>query len=87
LIPPDKKDDDDDDDQENKPNKGDEIKFDGKDEKGKQQTLVATRQSADTWMRAIQTSPTDLLARQFQLQHQQPKAAPASPTAPAAARK
>lgn len=81
LIPPDKKDKDDDDDQEQQPNKGDQIKFDGKDDKGKQQMLVATRQSADTWMRAIQTSPTDLLARQFLLQTQKDKRAP--PAAPA----
>jgi len=67
LIPPDEKDDDEDD--EEPPDiPPDEIKFDNKSNKGKQVTMVADKQTAETWMRTIQTTPTELLARRFQIQ-------------------
>lgn len=75
LIPPDDKDQDQD--QELQPNKGDKIQFDKKGGEGQMQTMVSTEQSAEMWMRAIQTSPTDLLAREFELQNDR-RAAPAT---------
>jgi len=48
--------------------KPDQIQFDDKGKAGKQQVRVASKQTADTWMRNIQTSPTQLLARKFALQ-------------------
>jgi Ca-activated chloride channel family protein len=58
--------------------KPDKIQFDEKGEKGKkgQQPMpLAAQQTADTWMRNIQTTPTDLLARKFAIQADQSKAA------------
>ena len=70
LILPDE--DDEQQDQELKPNKGDQIKDDKKDKGGQLQVMMASEQSAETWMRAIQTSPTEMLARKFELQRERP---------------
>ena len=59
-------------DEELKPNKGDQIKDDKKDKGGEMQVMMASEQSAETWMRAIQTSPTEMLARKFELQREHP---------------
>ena len=65
LTPPKKKDEP----QEEAPEMApDQIKFDEQGKQGQQQTRVANAQSAEAWMRNIQTSPTELLARKFALQ-------------------
>jgi Ca-activated chloride channel family protein len=47
----------------------DQIKFDDKGKRGKRGTVVnLAEQSAEIWMRNIQTTPTDLLARRFALE-------------------
>jgi len=58
--------------------KPDKIEYDGKKSppKGEKEMQMLAAQNAETWMRNIQTSPTELLARKFALQAQQP--APAS---------
>ena len=67
LIPPAKKDPGP---QAEDPNlKPDEVQFDDQGKAGKEQVRVPRAQTADTWMRAIQTTPTELLARKFALQH------------------
>ena len=67
LTPPPKKDDPD---QEEQPPDmaPDQVKFDEKGKKGQQQTQLAAAQSAETWMRNIQTTPTELLMRKFAIQ-------------------
>ncbi|RZT39325.1 VWA domain-containing protein [Cupriavidus agavae] len=56
----------------------DEIRYDAAKppEQGGQSMRIGLTQDAEMWMRAIQTSPTDLLQRKFALQQGQP-AAPA----------
>ncbi|HEX4507702.1 MAG TPA: VWA domain-containing protein [Alphaproteobacteria bacterium] len=46
----------------------DQVKFDDKGKKGKRGTIDVRRQTAEIWMRNIQTTPTDLLARRFALE-------------------
>jgi len=48
--------------------KPDKIEFDDKGQAGKKKMQVARQQTADTWMRNIQTSPTQLLARKFAIE-------------------
>ncbi len=74
LIPPDEKQDPD---QELQPAAGDKFQFDRKGGGAQMQSTVSTEQSTEMWMRAIQTSPTDLLAREFELQNER-RAAPAT---------
>ena len=71
LVPKKPKDDPDDEAAEDPDLKPDQIDFDDKGKAGKQQVMVASRQTAETWMRNIQTSPTELLARRFALQQRQ----------------
>ena len=68
LIPKPKEDDE----EEEAPNlKPDEIQFDDKGKKGKSgQTQIGKRQTAEMWMRNIQTTPADLLARRFAIEAQ-----------------
>ncbi|MDM0111076.1 VWA domain-containing protein [Variovorax sp. J22R133] len=76
LTPPPKKDDPNEDEQ--APDlPPDQIKFDEQGKKGQQQMQLATTQSAETWMRNIQTTPTELLARKFALQVEGGTAKPA----------
>lgn len=71
LIPPKKPEEPPDDNQAQDPAMPpDQIQFDQQGKKGKQQVLIAARQTADTWMRAIQTTPTELLARKFAMEQQ-----------------
>ncbi|HSV61636.1 MAG TPA: VWA domain-containing protein [Variovorax sp.] len=71
LTPPDKKDDPSS--QEEAPDMPpDQIQFDKKGQQGQAQTQVGRAQSAEAWMRNIQTTPTELLARKFALQAQTP---------------
>jgi len=56
----------------------DQIKFDEKGKAGQQQMQLAGAQSAEAWMRNIQTTPTELLARKFALQAQGTGQAPGS---------
>jgi Ca-activated chloride channel family protein len=51
--------------------KPDEIKFDDKGEKGKTQPFDVKKQTADMWMRNIQTTPRDLLRRKFAIEAQE----------------
>lgn len=46
----------------------DQVKFDKKGKKGKRGTIDVRQQTAEIWMRNIQTTPTDLLARRFALE-------------------
>ncbi|MBB3179248.1 VWA domain-containing protein [Variovorax sp. Sphag1AA] len=69
-------------DEELKPNKGDQIKEDKKDKGGEMQVMMASEQSTETWMRAIQTSPTELLARKFALQRERPPSPPSTGKGP-----
>jgi Ca-activated chloride channel family protein len=70
LIPKEKKDDE----SEEGPNlKPDEIKFDDKGEKGKRGEVELGKQTAEMWMRNIQTTPAQLLQRKFALQAQEVK--------------
>jgi Ca-activated chloride channel family protein len=49
----------------------DQLKFDDKGERGKRGMVVNLQeQSAEIWMRNIQTTPTDLLARRFAIEAQ-----------------
>jgi Ca-activated chloride channel family protein len=48
--------------------KPDEVRFDDKGKKGKAGEVNIARQTAEMWMRNIQISPTDLLARRFALE-------------------
>ncbi|SFN11422.1 VWA domain-containing protein [Variovorax sp. OV329] len=64
--------------------KPDKLQFDKRKlPKGGKEEQVLAAQNAETWMRNIQTSPTELLARKFMLQAQQP--APGASSAPSAA--
>lgn len=57
--------------------KPDKIEFDAKkDPKGSKEMQMLATQNAETWMRNIQTSPTELLARKFMLQSQRPAPVP-----------
>ena len=57
------------DDQEEAPNlKPDQVQFDDKGKKGKEGTVDLAKQTAEMWMRNIQVTPTDLLARRFALE-------------------
>jgi Ca-activated chloride channel family protein len=49
----------------------DQFKFDEKAEKGKKSVVDVGRQTAEVWMRNIQVSPTDLLARRFSIEAQE----------------
>ncbi|SNT12029.1 Ca-activated chloride channel family protein [Tardiphaga sp. OK246] len=49
----------------------DQFKFDDKGEKGKKSVVDVGRQTAEVWMRNIQVSPTDLLARRFSIEAQE----------------
>jgi Ca-activated chloride channel family protein len=46
----------------------DQVQFDDKGKKGKLGTIDAKEQTAEIWMRNIQTTPTGLLARRFALE-------------------
>ncbi|MDK1377890.1 MULTISPECIES: VWA domain-containing protein [unclassified Sinorhizobium] len=46
----------------------DQVQIDEKGEKGKEGTVQAGEQTADMWMRNIQVSPADLLARKFAIE-------------------
>ncbi|PSJ60479.1 VWA domain-containing protein [Kumtagia ephedrae] len=48
--------------------KPDEIQFDDKGKKGKAGTVDAAEQTAEMWMRNIQVTPADLLARKFAIE-------------------
>src|SRR5262249_4348051 len=48
--------------------KPDEIKFDDKAKKGQRGTVDAPRQTAELWMRNIQTTPAQLLRRKFAIE-------------------
>ncbi|MEQ1956122.1 VWA domain-containing protein [Mesorhizobium yinganensis] len=48
--------------------KPDKIQFDDKGKKGKAGTVDAAQQTADMWMRNIQVTPADLLARKFAIE-------------------
>jgi Ca-activated chloride channel homolog len=71
LIPPKNKEDD----QEAKePNeKPDEIRFDEQGKKGKRGEVDAAQQTAEMWMRNIQTTPAQLLRRKFAIEAQEGK--------------
>jgi Ca-activated chloride channel family protein len=65
LIPKEKKDDE----EQGEPNeKPDQIQFDDKGKKGKAGRVDAAKQTAEMWMRNIQTTPRDLLRRKFALE-------------------
>jgi Ca-activated chloride channel family protein len=51
--------------------KPDDIKFDEKGKKGKKAVVDVRKQTADMWMRNIQTTPHDLLLRKFALEAQE----------------
>lgn len=69
LIPKEKEDE-----SEEGPNlKPDEIKFDDKGKKGKRGEVELGVQTAEMWMRNIQTTPAQLLARKFALEVQEAK--------------
>jgi Ca-activated chloride channel homolog len=70
LIPAKKKDDQEAQDPNEKP---DEIKFDEKGKKGKQGEVEAAQQTAEMWMRNIQTTPAQLLRRKFAIEAAEPK--------------
>lgn len=70
LIPPKNKDDQDVQDPNQKP---DNVKFDDKGKQGKQASVDAARQTAELWMRNIQTSPAQLLRRKFAIEAQERK--------------
>jgi Ca-activated chloride channel family protein len=53
--------------------KPDEITFDDKGKKGKKAAADVRKQTADMWMRNIQTSPHDLLRRKFEIEAQEHK--------------
>lgn len=60
---------DEEDEQQQDPNeKPDQVQFDDKGKKGKAGTVDLARQTAEMWMRNIQVTPTDLLARRFALE-------------------
>ena len=62
----------DDDEEEQSPDlKPDKVVFDKEKGKGQRELVRGGEQSAEAWMRNIQTSPTQLLARKFELQTQQ----------------
>jgi Ca-activated chloride channel family protein len=67
-VPPKPKDPDPQDQAEDPNLKPDQIQFDDKGQGGKKKVQVASRQTAETWMRNIQTSPTQLLARKFAIE-------------------
>src|SRR5262249_11599938 len=68
LIPPPKKDDDQ---QPQDPSeKADEVQFDDKGKMGKIGQVDIARQTADMWMRNIQTTPAQLLKRKFAIEAQ-----------------
>ena len=46
----------------------DQIQFDEKGEHGKEGTVNAAQQTAEMWMRNIQVSPAELLARKFSIE-------------------
>jgi Ca-activated chloride channel family protein len=48
--------------------KPDSVQFDDKGKQGKPGEVEIARQTADMWMRNIQTTPTDLLARRFSIE-------------------
>ncbi|SEF79795.1 VWA domain-containing protein [Bosea lathyri] len=48
--------------------KADEVQFDDKAKQGKRGEVPAGQQTTEMWMRNIQTTPTDLLARRFAIE-------------------
>jgi Ca-activated chloride channel family protein len=48
--------------------KPDEVKFDDKAKNGKRGEVSIAQQTTEMWMRTIQTTPTDLLARRFAIE-------------------
>lgn len=59
----------DDEEQEEAPNlKPDQIQFDEKGKKGKEGVVDAAEQTAEMWMKNIQVTPADLLARKFAIE-------------------
>jgi Ca-activated chloride channel family protein len=58
-----------DDDQPQDPNeKPDDIQFDDKGKKGKAGQVNIAEQPSETWMKNIQVSPADLMARKFAIE-------------------
>ena len=68
LIPAKKPDNNQDEDPQDPNQKPDEIKFDDKAKNAKRGTVELARQSAEVWMRNIQTSPAQLLRRKFAIE-------------------
>lgn len=71
LIPPKKKEDETT--EEPPDQKPDQVKFDDKGKKGKKGKVESGQQTADIWMRNIQTTPAGLLRRKFAIEAQQAK--------------
>ena len=46
----------------------DQVKFDDQGKKGKRGEVDVAKQTAEMWMRTIQTTPADLLARKFAIE-------------------
>jgi Ca-activated chloride channel family protein len=53
--------------------KADQVKVDDKAKQGKKVTMPLGQQTAELWMRNIQTTPHDLLARRFAIEAAQAK--------------
>lgn len=70
LIPAEKKDDESEEGPDLKP---DEITFDEKGKRGKRGEVELGQQTAEMWMRNIQTTPAQLLARKFAIEVQEAK--------------
>jgi Ca-activated chloride channel family protein len=68
LIPRDKKDDETEEAPDQKP---DQVQFDDKGKKGKRGQVDVARQTAEMWMRNIQTTLRDLLRRKFAIEARQ----------------
>jgi Ca-activated chloride channel family protein len=68
LIPPEKKDEEE---AADASQKADQVTFDDKGKQGKAGQVELGTQTAEVWMRNIQTTPADLLARRFAIQAQQ----------------
>lgn len=64
---------DDDQDSNEQADKPDQIQFDDKGKKGKSGVVDVGQQTAEMWMRNIQVTPTDLLARRFSIEARGPR--------------
>ena len=63
-----------DEEEEQQPNeKPDQIQFDDKGKKGKEGELDIAEQTSEMWMKNIQVSPADLMARKFAIEAQRQK--------------